>query len=144
MARGSIIKRGSTYSIVYYVGTKQKWEAVGSSKRLAEKALAEKLADLNKAPYRELKKVLFADFAHKWLVDYAEGKVKPGTLDHYQRAVRVHLVPYFGMTPLQQISPEMVQGYISQKKAEGKLTPKTINNTLVPLKEMFKHAVRWR
>ena len=22
--------------------------------------------------------------------------------------------------------------------------PKTINNTLVPLKEMFKHAVRWR
>ena len=41
------------------------------------------------------------------------------------------------------ISPEMVQGYISRKKAEGRLSPKTINNTLVPLKEMFKHAVRW-
>ncbi|HKA55729.1 MAG TPA: tyrosine-type recombinase/integrase [Candidatus Binatia bacterium] len=143
MARGSIVKRGKTYSIVYYVGTKQKWEAIGPTKREAEKALADKLADLNKAPYRELKKVSFQDFAHKWLVDYAEGKVKPGTLDHYQRVVRVHLVPYFDTTPLQQISPEMVQGYISQKRTEGRLTPKTINNTLVPLKEMFKHAVRW-
>ena len=37
----------------------------------------------------------------------------------------------------------MGQGYISQKKTEGKISPKTINNTLVLLKEMFKHAVRW-
>jgi len=78
MARGSIVKRGKVYSIVYYVGTKQKWEAIGPTKREAEKALAEKLADLHKAPYRELKKVSFQDFAHKWLADYAEGKVKPG------------------------------------------------------------------
>ncbi len=143
MARGSVVKRGKTYSIVYYVGTKQKWETIGPHKREAEKALAEKLADLNKAPYRELKKVLFAAFAQKWLVEYAEGKVKPGTLDHYQRVVAGHLIPYFGEMPLQQISPEMVQGYISQKRSEGKLSAKTINNTLVPLKEMFKHAVRW-
>ena len=25
----------------------------------------------------------------------------------------------------------------------GNVSPKTINNTLVPLKEMFKHALRW-
>jgi hypothetical protein len=143
MARGSVIKRGDTYSIVYRIGGKQKWEVIGPTKREADKALTEKLAELNKAPYRELKKIAFRDFAHKWLVDYAEGKVKPGTLDHYQRVVKVHLVPYFGEVPLRQISPELVQGYISAKKAEGKLTPKTINNSLVPLKEMFKHAVRW-
>src|SRR5215813_13002548 len=142
MARGAIVKRGNTYSIVYPVGKKQKWETIGLKKRDAEKALAERLDDLNKAPYRALKKITFADFAQKWLTDYAEGKVKPSTLDHYQRVVAVHLVPYFGETPLQQISLEMVQGYISQKK-ETKLTPKTINNTLVPLKEMLKHAVRW-
>lgn len=76
--RGSVVKRGKTYSIVYYIGTKQKWEAIGPNKKEAEKALAEKLADLNKAPYRELKKVSFTAFAQKWLVDYAEGKVKPG------------------------------------------------------------------
>jgi len=142
MARGMIIKRGATYSIVYPVGKKQKWETIGPKKRDAEKALAERLDDLNKAPYRALKKITFTDFAQKWLKDYAEGKVKPSTLDHYQRVVAVHLVPYFGETPLQQISPEMVQGYIAQKK-EANLTPKTINNTLVPLKEMLKHAVRW-
>ncbi|MGE0823294.1 MAG: tyrosine-type recombinase/integrase [Candidatus Binatia bacterium] len=143
MARGSIVKRGNTYSIVYPIGKKQKWEKIGSNKREAEKALAARLADLNTAPYRELKKITFNDFASKWLTDYAEGKVKPGTLDHYQRVFRVHLIPYFGEAPLQQITPEMVQGYISQKKTEGKVSPKTINNTLVPLKEMLKHAVRW-
>jgi len=35
MARGSIVKRGKIYSIVYYVGTKQKWEAIGPTKREA-------------------------------------------------------------------------------------------------------------
>ena len=69
--------------------------------------------------------------------------VKPSTLDHYQRIVRVHLIPYFGGALLKDITPDQVQGFVSEKLAEGKLTPKTINNSLVPLKAMFKHAVRW-
>ena len=143
MARGSIVKRGRTYSIVYPVGTKQKWEVVGTSKRAAEKALAVRLVELNHGPYRELKKTTFADFAHKWLTTYAEARVKASTLDHYQRIVRVHLIPYFGSSLLKDITPDEVQGFVSEKVAQGQITAKTINNSLVPLKTMFKHAVRW-
>jgi site-specific recombinase XerD len=42
-----------------------------------------------------------------------------------------------------QISPEDVQRYVASKQQEGRVQPKTVNNTLVPLKEMFMHAVRW-
>jgi integrase len=38
---------------------------------------------------------------------------------------------------------EDVQCYVAMKRKEGRLKAKTINNTLVPLKEMFMHAVRW-
>ena len=134
---------GRTYSIVYPVGTRRKWEVVGTSKRAAEKALAARLAELNHGPYGDIKKTTFSAFAQKWLTTYAAVKAKPGTLDHYQRIIRIHLIPYFGDAPLQDITPDQVQGFISKKLAEGKLTPKTINNTLVPLKTMFKHAVRW-
>jgi integrase len=44
---------------------------------------------------------------------------------------------------LAKITLEDVQGYVATKQHEGRLHPKTINNTLVPLKEMFMHAVRW-
>jgi len=36
-----------------------------------------------------------------------------------------------------------VQRYVATKLQARRLKPKTINNTLVPLKEMFMHAVRW-
>jgi len=42
---------------------------------------------------------------------------------------------------LMDITPEDVQRLVTQKKKE--LSPKTVKNVLVPLKEMFKHAVRW-
>ena len=64
-------------------------------------------------------------------------------LDHYQRVVCVHLIPYFGDALPQDITPDQVQGFASKEFTEGKLTPKTINNSLVPLKTMFKPAVRW-
>ena len=55
----------------------------------------------------------------------------------------MHLLPFFGAMELSQVSLEDVQRYVATKQQEGRLKAKTINNTLVPLKEMFMHAVRW-
>jgi integrase len=65
------------------------------------------------------------------------------TYESYDSVLRVHLLPFFGAMELSRISLEDVQRYVATKQQERRLKPKTINNTLVPLKEMFMHAVRW-
>lgn len=144
MARGCVIKRGNRYAIKYYDpdGT-QKWKTVSDSKKEAEKVLTELMRQIHRSEYRELVQIGFAEFAKKWLADYAQGAVKRSTLAGYQEIVRKHLVPFFGNMKLTQITLDVIQGYVSEKRKEGKLSPKTINNTLVPLKEMLKHAVLW-
>jgi integrase len=142
--RGSIQKKGTTYYVVMPIGPKRKWLKVGSNKKEAERVLAEEMVRLHSGPYRAVKKISFAEFAQKWMQEYARGAIKASTYESYDSVLRMHLLPFFGMMELSQITLEDVQRYVATKQQEGRLKPKTINNTLVPLKEMFMHAVRWR
>jgi integrase len=90
-----------------------------------------------------LKKITFSEFSEKWASDYARGAVKASTFESYDSVLRMHLLPFFGAMELAKITLEDVQRYVAMKQQEGRLKPKPINNTLVPLKEMFTHAVRW-
>jgi integrase len=141
--RGSIQKKGTTYYVVLPVGTKRKWLKVGPNKKEAERVLALEMVRLHSGPYREIKKITFAEFARKWMGDYAQGAVKASTYEAYDSVLRIHLLPFFGTMELAKIALEDVQRYVATKQQEGRVKPKTINNTLVPLKEMFTHAVRW-
>jgi len=148
MAQGSIVKRGNAYYIVYRFGGKQKWERIGLSRRNAEKVLVERMNLINKSAYREPKRISFADFAEKWLEDYATVRVKPSTLVRYKRIIRCDLKPFFGDIELSQISPELVQAFVSgvfkrkrRTKNGGRWAPKTILHDVVLLKSMLKRAV---
>ena len=145
MARGSIIKRPSgNYAIVYHVDGKQKWKTIGPSKKVAERALRDIMSRIDRGEYKELKEITFGQFADKWLKDYVEIKCRPTTYRDYKSCIKRHLKPYFSKDiKLTAISPDLVQGYVSAKIKEGSLQARTINNTLVPLKEMLKHAVIW-
>jgi len=140
--KGSIVKKGNTYFCVYRINGKQKWVKGGPTKRQAEKLLTEILNDVNQGTYRKLKEIGFTDYARLWLDSYATIKLKPSTLRSYQDIISGHLIPYFDNAKLTSISPAMIQNYIPKKLEEG-LKPKTVNNHLVPLKEMLKHAVIW-
>lgn len=141
--RGSVQKKKGNYYVVLAFGRRRRWIPAGSTKHGAETVLADELARAHFTPYRGVKKISFNQFSFLWLQEYAQGKVKESTLESYQQVIRTHLLPFFGNYSLQQINPELVQQYVGAKKKEGKISPKTLNNTLVPLKEMFKHAVRW-
>lgn len=143
MARGCIVRRGRNYSIVYRFRGKQRWRTIGPSKRAAEQALAEVMNSINKGTYRDLPKITFRAFAEKWLREYCRTALKPSTLRGYENWIRGHLMPFFGYMQLSEITPEDVQAYVSDKLADGKVSPKSINNSLVPLKRMFTIAVRW-
>lgn len=143
LAQGSIVKRSDTYSIVYRVGDKQKWEVAGRTKKQAEKLLAKRIGELNTGVMPEETKVCFKDFAARWLSDYAKVSVKPSTYVSYEAIFRLHLIPAFGDLHLDRISGAHIQTFLAGKVSKGRLTPKSVANILIPLKEMFKHALHW-
>jgi integrase len=141
--RRSIQREGATYCVVLPIGTKRKWLKVGANKKEADRVLAQEMVRLHSGPYRQIKKVTFAEFAQKWMQEYARGAIKDSTYESYDSVLHMHLLPFLGVMDLSQIGLEDVQRYVATKQQERRLKPKTINNTLVPLKEMFTHAVRW-
>ena len=89
-----------------------------------------------------MKKITFDDLTDLWLTQYAEGAVKPSTLTSYKSVINTHLKPYFGAYELTHITPENVQAFVTRMR-ERKLSPKTILNQIVILKQIFKHVARW-
>ncbi len=143
MATGSIRKRSNVYYCIYRVGNRQKWEVGGRTKREAEKLLAKRLNELNTGNLAEESKMLFREFAATWLEDYAKVSVKQSTFDSYRDLLRLHLLPELGDFRLNWISTGQIQALLSRKISKDGLSPKTVVNILVPLKEMFKHAIQW-
>ena len=159
MAQGSIIWRcrvcgnkssaackhpRAGYSIVYWIGKRQKWEAVGRTKKDAERRLAEVLHQLHTGTYRRATTITFAEFAEKWLRDYAEAYVKPSTLRRYRSLIACYLTPAFGKLPLTGIAPEHVQQFMAEVLRQQRCAPATVNRALTILKGMLKHARQWR
>jgi len=143
MARGCIVKRGKSYAIKYRVDGKQKWKTIGPSKKEAERALVELMRRIHRAEYQEAEEIAFKDFAQKWLEDHAKPRVRIATFEGYRDMLKLHLVPYFGDQKLQKISAHSVEKYLSDKRKEGKLSPRTIGYHLFMLKTMFKRAIIW-
>ncbi len=143
MPQGSIRKRGRTYYKRYYVGGKCVERAVGPTKREAEQSLTETMRDLNRGQYVELKEIGFADFAHIWLENYAEGRVRPSTFKSYRDSLRLHLVPFFGSRKLISIRTQDVDEYVASKRRSGRYAPASIAKHLIVLKMLFKRAIIW-
>jgi len=159
MARGCIVKRCKicrregrnqfescnhperVYGIFYRVGKKPIFKTIGPNKKDAERELEETMRQVNQGTYSELKEISFEEFAQKWINDYASVHVKPSTLRNYRDAVRCHFNPAFGRMPLVLIHETDIRGFISRTIKSRK--PKTVNNFIVMLKTMFKHAKRW-
>ena len=160
MARGSIVKRcpickknfvkdssdcshkEAFYSVVYRVGKRQKWEMVGPNKKDAERRLAEAISRINNGTYTKPTDILFEDFADKWLEQYARPYVKPSTFRTYKNTINHHLIPVFKGFWLADITSDKIQGFIAN--ALKTHSPKTVNNTLILMKTMFKYARRWK
>src|SRR3989304_5661827 len=143
MARGTIVKKGQNYYIVYRVDGKQKWKAAGNNKKIAEKMLTEIMAQIHRGGYQEIKEITFQEFAEKWLSDYAALRVKTSTFELYKIIIRLHLIPHFGGFKLPSISPQMIAEYLAQKTNERKLSPITIGDHLKVLKTILKRAIIW-
>lgn len=139
--RGSIQKKGKTYYAVIALNCKRKWFKGGSTKKDAQRILNEKLPEIESGTYRELTKARFNEFSEIWLKSYVEPSVKPSTLAGYQDIIRRLLTPAFENYYLTDILTGHLQAYVADRIKT--VSPKTVCNEIVVIKEMFKHALRW-
>jgi integrase len=100
------------------------------------------LDEVHRGEFVEPSQILFRQFADRWVKNYAKGQVRPGTLADYLSLFKNHLFPYFGDTPLAEITVENVQGFKSAKLVSG-LSPQTVKHLLRLLRQMLGHAVEW-
>jgi integrase len=155
--RGSVLKRGNRYSIVYDAGRNwdvengswtrnQKWEKVPhpNTKKHAESLLAERLTQLNRGEYLEPSVITFAEFQDIWMKKYAigEGQIRASTINLYDGHFRNHLIPSFGSIQLSNIGVEDIQGFKAEKTASG-LSAQTVKHLLRLLRQMLDHAIDW-
>jgi integrase len=108
------------------------------TRKLALRALADRLAVVNDPRYGARPTATFTEFVARW-----EAVVVPQFKPSFQASVRshlrLHLVPFFGSRQLKEVHPEMVQGFVSHAKA----SPKTVRNLVVTLRMMWRSARAW-
>lgn len=149
MARGSVIRRPwkdgrrSSYAIKYRDASgRQRMETIGTNKKEAERVLADRLSEINGGTYAKLTEATFEEFSILWLEKYAEPRLKGSTIESYARHLRLHWIPAFGSARLTRISTGQIEQVVNDLLTGG-LSGKSVNNALVVIKLMLKHAVRW-
>jgi integrase len=68
--------------------------------------------------------------------------MKESSAESCRSRSRLHIVPFFGQMRLDEITLPHVREFMKALLAK-ELSPKTVLNAMVVLKEMFKHAVQW-
>jgi integrase len=137
---------------------KQKKITVGPNKKHAVAVLNEKLHELHRGVYREIKPITFREYATQWIQGRAN--LKPSTIAGYASALGVgpsptelsegqtrerkrpapasQLVTVFGDRPLESIDVSDVNRYLAEWA--GRLKPKSLRNALSLLHKIFDDA----
>ena len=135
--KGHICRKGKRWYPVISINGKQKWLKGSDSREGAHGILTVALYSLNQGEYSEPSKILFREFSDQYLT-HMKPNLKPSSFDVYNRIVKT-LVSNFGDYRLSQVSPFLIDQFITNRKAK----PRTINNDLTILKELLDLAIRW-
>jgi integrase len=109
-----------------------------STRKLALRALQDRLSTINSPTYRARPTATFKEFADRWEASVLS-QHKPSTKSGDRSRIRKRLVPYFGSHQLKGISTETVQHFISHSNGSAK----TIRNCVALLRMMWNSARAW-
>jgi integrase len=123
--------------------TKDKWEAIGPSKREAEIVLGKRLAQIREGKFFETSAGAHQPYSE--LIDrylqYSKTAKKPKTYRPDQGLAR-QLKPALGSYKLKDLTPARVLRYIDAQLEAGK-APATVNSRWAFIKHSFSKAVEW-
>lgn len=123
--RGSVIKRGKTYSIVYDIGKDstgkriQKWESGFPSKKQAERELRARIEQVESSFANKLERATCATYLLYWLKDYCEVNLARNTVNGYRVNIEKHIIPYIGDIPLYKLDPSHITAMYSKLREKG-------------------------
>ena len=146
---GAIRKRGKQYAIQYYdAAGRRRWETIGPNLHEARQVLTERMWQRRNGKFRLSRQpITMKEFAAKWDADYVTvqvqlGRMKESSAESCRSRLRLHVVPFFERMRLDAITLPTVRDFMKTLLAKD-LSPKTVLNVMMVLKEMFKHAVQW-
>ena len=130
------------------------WEGAGRppaghyTRRTAKEALQDLLADARRGtlPGMTTTGATFADAAAEYL-RYVEQvrQIDPSTAKDYRGVIDGYLLPEFGATPLEEVTPDSIDAYKEGLIGEGRLSARVIVRHLTVLHGIFKRAKRvWK
>lgn len=88
------------------------------------------------------KKITYKEFAADWLNTYVKNNNKYSEVQNKESTLRIHLLPFFGNVPLENIKTLDIERYKTEK-LKSNLNPKTINNHLTVLRKSLQCAMEW-
>jgi integrase len=139
-------QRGDNWSFVTMVNGKRVKKALSTSvteartlrdQYLKEIAVYGEIVSLKPALESGDDEILFGEVAEKW-AKITSKQVKSSTWKDYKGAMNYYLLPYFGDTPIDQVTFLMVEEFV----AELPCSSKRANNVLVPLRSLMRFAYR--
>ena len=134
-------KRKNIWYIDYYFEGKRIREKVGPSKKLAEKVLAIRTAEITRGQFdiQTYKSVItFGELAEIY-IEYAKINKKSWRRDITSLK---NILPFFKNMKLKLISPLDIENYKQKRRDEVK--PATVNRELACMKHMFNLAIKWK
>jgi hypothetical protein len=152
--RGSVIKRGSTYSIVLDLGRgpdgkrQRKWHSGYRTRKDAERARIELLARLDHGSYVEPSRLTLATFLRdQWLPGLA-GRVRPTTVHGYTTNLERYVLPRVGQVTLQRLTPAQLNTLYAALLAGGgkdgrPLSARTVQAIHMTIRKALRDAARW-
>ena len=82
-----------------------------------------------------------SDFMEMWLEKVAKVSVKPNTLYNYKKMIRCHIKPCLGGYALKDITPVVMDNWITERYVDKGLSYSTLDNMLKVLKVALDYAV---
>jgi hypothetical protein len=111
------------------------------TKRLAERALMQRLTEVNSATYKPRPTATFREFATKWQRDVLT-QLKPSTRSADRSRIAKHLIPELGGLCMKDVTTQGIQAMIAKKQSDG-LSPKSVRNLIATLRIMWTQARSW-
>ena len=154
----SIVKRGKTYSIVYYEGEgkskHQVWES-GLSYNAAKARKAQLEYEFSQNVHVDQNDLTVSEFLHEFIEKYGEKKWVASTYDGNVGLIENYVYPYLGDKKLRSIRTKTVDDYYhfllfeaepvtnQGKPRRDKITPSTVHDIHKVLRCAFNQAVKW-
>jgi integrase len=149
IVKGYFRKRGSKWSFSVDIGRdpetgkrKQKTVSGFKTKKEAEKACAELIAQIENGEYFEESKIIFKDFIQEWLKIVAKPTLRTTTYTGYESAVNRRLIPAFGQCKLIDIKPVQIARFYTSLLEEG-ISEEFVQYLHSILKNSFTTAIKW-